>query len=251
MDDMSEETAAVTGKRSPLWKRLLPLVVLVALLVAFFASGLKDYATFDTLKNNREALLAFVRDHLLLAIAIYVLGYAVLTAASVPVASLVTISGGFLFGSYLGTFLTVLSATMGATVLFLLARTAFGEALRQKVGPYIRKMEEGFRENQVNYLLFLRLVPVFPFFVVNLAPAFLGVSVRAFVATTFIGIIPGTAVFTIVGAGLGSVFDRGEAFSADSVLTPEILAALAGLGALALVPIVIKKLKKRRTATSE
>lgn len=251
VDDMSEETAAVTGKRSPLWKRLLPLVVLVALLVAFFTSGLNDYATFDTLKNNRETLLAFVRDHFMLAIVIYVVGYAILTAASVPVASLVTISGGFLLGIYLGTFLTVLAATIGATVLFLLARTAFGEPLRERVGPYIRKMEEGFQENQVNYLLFLRLVPVFPFFAVNLAPAFLGVSVRAFIVTTFVGIIPGTAVYTIVGAGLGSVFDRGEEFSVDSVLTPEILAALAGLGVLALVPIVIKKLKKRRAATSE
>ncbi|MEM7121155.1 MAG: TVP38/TMEM64 family protein [Pseudomonadota bacterium] len=248
---MSEKTAVGAGKRSPLWKRLLPLAFLVAVLIAFFATGLNDYATFDTLKENRETLLTFVRDYFVIAILIYVLGYAFLTAASVPVASLVTIAGGFLFGSYLGTFLTVLAATIGATVLFLLARTAFGEALQERVGPYIRRMEEGFQEDQVNYMLFLRLVPVFPFWVVNLAPAFLGVSTRVFAITTFIGIIPGTAVFTIVGSGLGSVFDRGESFSIDSVLTPEILAALAGLGILALVPIVVKKLRKRRAASSQ
>ena len=248
---MSEKTAVGAAKRSPLWKRLLPLAFLVAVLIAFFATGLNDYATFDTLKENRETLLAFVRDYFVIAILIYVIGYAFLTAASVPIASLVTIAGGFLFGSYLGTFLTVLAATIGATVLFLLARTAFGEALQERVGPYIRRMEEGFQEDQVNYMLFLRLVPVFPFWVVNLAPAFLGVSTRVFAITTFIGIIPGTAVFTIVGSGLGSVFDRGESFSIDSVLTPEILAALAGLGILALVPIVVKKLRKRRAASSQ
>ncbi len=248
---MSEKTAVGATKRSPLWKRLLPLAFLVAVLIAFFATGLNDYATFDTLKENRETLLAFVRDYFVIAILIYVVGYAFLTAASVPVASLVTIAGGFLFGSYLGTFLTVLAATLGATVLFLLARTAFGEALQERVGPYIRRMEKGFQEDQVSYMLFLRLVPVFPFWVVNLAPAFLGVRTRVFATTTFIGIIPGTAVFTIVGSGLGSVFDRGESFSIDSVLTPEILAALAGLGILALVPIVVKKLRKRRAASSQ
>lgn len=248
---MSEKTAVGPAKRSPLWKRLLPLAFLVAVLIAFFATGLNEYATFDTLKENRETLLAFVRDYFVIAIVLYVVGYAFVTAASVPIASLVTIAGGFLFGSYLGTFMTVLAATIGATALFLLARTAFGEALQERVGPYIRRMEKGFQEDQANYMLFLRLVPVFPFWVVNLAPAFLGVSTRVFVITTFIGIIPGTAVFTIVGAGLGSVFDRGESFSIDSVLTPEILAALAGLGILALVPIVVKKLRKRRTASSE
>jgi uncharacterized membrane protein YdjX (TVP38/TMEM64 family) len=245
---MADKSVAVPGKQISLWKRLVPLAILVAVLVAFFAFNLDDYATFDTLKNNREALLGFVRDNFVLAILIYVVGYALLTAASVPVASLVTVAGGFLFGIWLGTFLTVLAATVGATVLFLFARSALGEPLRQRAGPYIRKMEEGFQENQVNYLLFLRLVPVFPFFAVNLAPAFLGVGTMVFAVTTFIGIIPGTAVYTIVGAGLGSVFDRGEEFSLDSVLTPEILAALVGLGVLSLVPIVIKKLRRRAKA---
>ena len=248
---MTDKTVAVPRKAVAKWKRLAPLAVLVAILVAFFAFGLDDYATFDVLKDNRADLLGFVRDHFVLAILIYVIGYAVLTAASVPVATLVTVAGGFLFGIYLGTFLTVLAATLGATVLFLFARSALGEPLRQRAGPYVRKMEKGFQENQVNYMLFLRLVPVFPFFAVNLAPAFLGVGTAVFAVTTFIGIIPGTAVYTIVGAGLGSVFDRGEEFSVESVLTPEILAALAGLGVLALVPIVIKKLRGRSKPQSD
>ena len=248
---MADKMVAVAGKQFSMWKRLVPLAILAALLIAFFASGLDKYATFDTLKDNREALLAFVRDNFLLAILIYVVGYALLTAASVPVASLVTVAGGFMFGIWFGTFLTVLAATIGATVLFLFARSALGEPLRQRAGPYIRRMEQGFQEDQVNYLLFLRLVPVFPFFAVNLAPAFLGVGAMVFAVTTFIGIIPGTAVYTIVGAGLGSVFDRGEQFSLDSVLTPEILAALVGLGILSLVPIVIKKLRRRSKAGAE
>jgi len=242
---MADKSVAVPGRQTTWWKRMAPLAILVAILVAFFAFGLDRYATFDALKDNREALLDFVHDDFVLAMLIYVVGYAILTAASVPIASLVTVAGGFLFGIWLGTFLTVLGATMGATVLFLFARTALGEPLRQRAGPYIRRMEEGFQEDQVNYLLFLRLVPVFPFFAVNLVPAFLGVSTTAFAVTTFIGIIPGTAVYTIVGAGLGSVFDRGEEFSLNSVLTPEIIAALVGLGVLSLVPIAVKRLRRR------
>jgi len=248
---MADKSVAVPDRQVSWWKHMVPLAVLIAILIAFFAFGLDKYATFDTLKDNREALLAFVRDNFVLAMLIYVAGYAVLTAASVPVASLVTVGGGFLFGIWLGTFVTVLAATIGATVLFLFARTALGEPLRRRAGPYIRRMEEGFRENQVNYLLFLRLVPAFPFFAVNLVPAFLGVGTAVFTVTTFVGIIPGTAVYTIVGAGLGSVFDRGEEFSFNSILTPEIIAALVGLGVLSLVPIAVKRLRRRSKRSDE
>ena len=248
---MADKSVALPDRQVSWWKRVVPLALLIAILIAFFAFGLDKYATFDTLKDNREALLAFVRDNFVLAMVIYVAGYAVLTAASVPVASLVTVAGGFLFGIWLGTFMTVLAATLGATVLFLLARSALGEPLRRRAGPYIRRMEEGFRENQVNYLLFLRLVPAFPFFAVNLVPAFLGVGATVFAVTTFFGIIPGTAVYTIVGAGLGSVFDRGEEFSLNSVLTPEIIAALVGLGVLSLVPIAVKRLRRRSMRSGE
>jgi uncharacterized membrane protein YdjX (TVP38/TMEM64 family) len=230
-------------------RRLWPLAVLALALAAFFGLGLNRYLTFDALRENRALLTAFVADHALLASVLFVLAYAAVVAMSVPGGAVLTIAGGFLFGAILGTALAVIAATIGATLVFLIARTAFGEPLRARAGPFLKRMEAGFRENALSYLLVLRLIPLFPFFVVNLVPAFLGVSLRTFVTGTFMGIIPGTFVYASVGAGLGSVFDRSEEFSPASVLTPEIVTALIGLAVLALLPVVYRKIKARRTPT--
>ena len=157
-----------------------------------------------------------------------------------------TITGGFLFGQWLGTTYVIFAATIGATILFLAARTALGDVLHAKAGPFLQKMEAGFQENALSYLLVLRLIPAFPFFIVNLVPAFLGVSLRVYVIATFVGIIPGTFVYATVGAGLGSIFDAGGEFSAGSILTPEIITALIGLAILALLPVAYKKVKAKR-----
>ena len=232
------------GGRPGWLARLLPVAVLAGLLVAFFAFGLESYFTFETLKAHRVDLQAFVARNLVLAAILYVAGYALLTAASLPIATLVTLVGGFLFGAAGGTALTVVGATAGATVVFLVARTAFGDALRLRARPYIGRMEQGFARNAWSYMLFLRLMPVFPFFAVNIVPAFLGVRTRIFVVTTFIGIIPGTAVYNIVGDGLGAIFDSGEAFTLANVVTPEIVIGLAGLALLALAPVVLRRLRQ-------
>jgi uncharacterized membrane protein YdjX (TVP38/TMEM64 family) len=145
-----------------------------------------------------------------------------------------------------GTIYTVIGATIGATVLFLIAKTAIGDILRAKAGPWLQKMEAGFQENALSYLLILRLVPLFPFFVVNLAPAFLGVAVSTYVIGTFIGIIPGTFAYASAGAGLGSIFDAGKELTVDNVLTPEIRIAMVALIGLALIPVVYKKIKARQ-----
>ena len=155
-----------------------------------------------------------------------------------------TIAGGFLFGQTLGTVYVVFAATVGATILFIAAKTAFGDLLRARAGPFLQRMETGFRENALSYLLVLRLIPAFPFFIVNLVPAFLGVPVGIYIVATFIGIIPGTFVYALVGAGLGSIFDSGEDFTAASILTTEIIAALAGLAILALLPVAYKRWRK-------
>jgi len=233
------------ARRGGSWKKLLPVAVLVAILVAFFATGTHNHLTFETLRANYVDLQSFVADYFILAMAIYVVGYAIVTAASLPVASLLTLVGGFLFGWLLGTVFTVIGATIGATILFLAARTSFGEPLRQKVKPYIGRMEQGFHKDAFNYLLFLRLMPVFPFFVVNLVPAFLGVSTRLFVITTFIGIIPGSAVYNVIGSGLGEIFESGEEFSLQNAINQEIIIGLAGLALVALAPIVLRKIKGR------
>jgi uncharacterized membrane protein YdjX (TVP38/TMEM64 family) len=152
-----------------------------------------------------------------------------------------TLAGGFLFGVPLGASLTVVGATVGATALFLIARSAFGDILRQKAGPFLGRMSEGFGENAFNYLLFLRLVPAFPFWAVNLAPALLGMRLVPFIVATGLGIIPGTVVFTAFGAGLGEIFDAGGEVSLKNVLSPPLLAGLVGLGFLALLPIAVRR----------
>ncbi|MBM3224431.1 MAG: TVP38/TMEM64 family protein, partial [Candidatus Tectomicrobia bacterium] len=156
------------------------------------------------------------------------------------------IAGGLLFGALWGTVLTVVSATLGATILFHLAQTALGDTLRSRAGAWLPRLEAGFKANALSYLLVLRLVPLFPFFIVNLVPALLGVPSMTFIAGTFLGIIPGSFVYTTVGAGLGSVFDAGETFSLAGVLTPQLLMALVGLAVLAMLPVAYKKWLARR-----
>jgi uncharacterized membrane protein YdjX (TVP38/TMEM64 family) len=222
--------------------------VLIAGLVVFFALGLQRYISFEVLRENREALLAWVQQKGLLAAIIYIMIYAVAVAFSLPGGAVMSITGGFLFGTLWGALYIVIGATLGATALFIIAKTALGDPLRTRAGPWLQKMEAGFRENAMSYLLVLRLVPLFPFFVVNLVPAFLGVSLPTYVIGTFFGIIPGVFVYASVGAGLGSIFDSGETFSASGILTPQILIALIGLAILALIPVVYKKKMKARTA---
>lgn len=228
------------------YRRFGPAAILLAGLAAFFAFGLDQYLTFDALRENRAMLLAKVGESAILAAAAYMLIYVAVVAFSLPGGAVMTIAGGFLFGHLLGTVYVVIAATLGATILFVAAKTAFGDLLRARAGPFLQRMEAGFRENALNYLLVLRLIPAFPFFIVNLVPAFLGVPIRIYVVATFIGIIPGTFVYALVGAGLGSIFDSGEDFSASSVLTPEIVTALAGLAILALLPVAYKRWRAAR-----
>ncbi|MDJ0949785.1 MAG: TVP38/TMEM64 family protein [Alphaproteobacteria bacterium] len=228
-------------------RRFLPLAVLVAAIAAAFAFGLDDYLTFQALKQHREVLLDFVGRYPWLAPIVFMAGYAAVVAMSLPGAAVMTITGGFLFGAVLGSCWVVIAATLGATILFEIARTSLGEGLRQRAGPWLKKMEAGFQENAFSYLLVLRLIPLFPFFVVNLVPAFLGVRTRTYVLATLIGIIPGSFVYASVGAGLGSVFESGDEFTLSGVLTPQVIIALVGLAVLAMLPVVYKKLKARKS----
>jgi uncharacterized membrane protein YdjX (TVP38/TMEM64 family) len=167
-----------------------------------------------------------------------------MAAFSVPGAVWMTISGGFLFGPVAGTAVSVVGATLGALALFLAARYALGDILRAKAGPALRKMEAGFNENALSYLFVLRLVPLFPFWLVNLVPALLMVKLGTFVFATFFGIIPGTLVFALVGSGLGSLLDAGMAPDLNVFFEPEILLPIAGLVILSLIPVIYKKVTK-------
>jgi uncharacterized membrane protein YdjX (TVP38/TMEM64 family) len=228
-------------------KRLWPLALLAIGAALFFALDLDRYFTFEMLRTNRELLVDFVSEHAVWAALVYIGLYVANTAFSLPSATLLTLVGGFLFGAVVATAYTVIGATIGATVVFLIAKTSLGDQLRARTGGALKKMEEGFRANALSYMLVLRLIPLFPFFVVNLVPAFLGVRPRIFVIGTFLGIIPGTFVYSLAGEGLGSLLAAGEEFSAGSVLTPQVIGAFVGLAVLSLLPVVYKKIKARKS----
>lgn len=248
----SGPTTQPQGRGRRLARRLAPVGALALLVAAFFALGLDSLVSFTTLRDNQAELRAFVDDNRALAALCFVAFYACFVAVSVPGAAILTVAGGFLFGTMLGGALTVVGATIGATAIFLIARTALGDALRRRAGGMIARMAEGFREDAFNYLLVLRLVPLFPFFVVNLAPAFLGMRLWSFVGATLIGIAPATFVFASVGAGLGSVLQSDEEISLAGVMTPEIVTALAGLALLALIPVGLRRYRvgKKKKAAS-
>ncbi|MEQ8335046.1 TVP38/TMEM64 family protein [Nisaea sp.] len=241
----SNGKGSVVGKRG--WpSRLAPVFGLGLAMALFFGLGLDRYVSLELLRENRDVLTGLVADHYLLAMLAFIVLYAVVTGLSVPGAAVLTLSGGFLFGVVGGTAYAVVGATIGATAVFWAARTAFGDVLRARAGKAIGAMREGFRKDAFSYLLFLRLVPAFPFFVVNLVPAFLGVSTRTYVLATIIGIIPGGFVFATVGAGLGSIFDQQGEIGLADIMTPEIILAMVGLGVLALVPVAAKRFLGRR-----
>lgn len=234
-----------------LLKRWLPVGFLLTGLILFLVFDLGRYLSFELLREHRFTLLAQADEHLFLAALAYIAIYVVVVAFSLPGGAVMTVSGGFLFGIILGTLYAVVGATIGATVLFLIARSSLGEALKAKAGPWLARMQEGFNENALSYLLVLRLVPIFPFWLVNLAPAFLGVQLRTYLIATFIGIIPGTFVFSLIGSGLGSVFDAGKHFSLKGAMTPEVIAALVGLALLSLIPVVYKRFSRRSVIEGE
>lgn len=196
-----------------LLKRFLPLIFIATVIVLFVAMDLGRFISFDSLKEHRETLNSWVSAYPLLAPLAYILLYVVVVAFSLPGGAVMTISGGFLFGALLGGTYAVVGATIGATALFLVAKTSIGDFLMAKAGPGIGKLQAGFSDNAMSYMFVLRLVPIFPFFLVNLAPAFLGVSLRVYLIATFFGIMPATFVYALAGSGLGSVFDQGGEFS--------------------------------------
>ncbi|WP_375230021.1 TVP38/TMEM64 family protein [Roseobacter sp. S98] len=241
MSDMTQDT-------KPGALRWLPMIAILAV-AAVGAFTLRDYISFDALRDNREALIALRDANLVLTVLGFVLAYVVIVAFSLPGALIATLTGGFLFGTVGGSALSVTGATIGATVIFLAARYGFGERLKERMDASqgkIRKIKEGIDENQWSMLFFLRLVPVVPFFVANLIPAFLAVPLHRYVISTFLGIIPGSLVYSSVGAGLGTVFEQGESPDLGIIFEPHILLPILGLSALSLLPVLIKAVTGRK-----
>ncbi len=226
------------------WLKLAVLALFAGGITAFFALGGNEWLTLAALKENREALFALAERHYWTLLGGAVLIYAAAVALSVPGAVIMSLAVGMLFGRWTGTAIIVLAATLGATLVFLAARYLFAEAARRRLGARANKLMTGFNENAFNYLLFLRLVPLFPFWLVNLVPAFTPVSTRVYVAATALGIIPGSFVFANLGQSLGRINSTRE------LVSGETLAAFALLGVFALLPIVIKKIRAKNKTSA-
>ncbi len=246
-------------------KRFGPLVIIAAALVLIVAMGWYRHITLENIAIHRDALRDFTEQHKIAAVLAFAGVYIAVVALSLPGALILTICGGLLFGAALGATVTVLAATAGATIVFLIAKTSLGESFTSVAGPWLEKLRAGFEKEGVRYMLFLRLVP-FPFVLVNLAPALIGVSLRTFVIGTFFGIIPGTVTFSFLGYTLDQIIAKAKAgfdacvaskgaaacrISIDASELPitQILVALALIGILSLIPTLVRKWRNSHAAT--
>ncbi|KZL24302.1 TVP38/TMEM64 family protein [Pseudovibrio sp. WM33] len=236
-------------------KRWGLLFVILAVSAYGISQGWHQQITISNLIKNQQLLSGYLAEYPILTPLIYFVVYTLAVALSFPGASLLTIAGGFLFGWFFGGLLTVLAATIGAALLFIAAKTSVGATLKARAGPFLDKMSEGFRKNAFSYLLFLRLTPVFPFWLVNIAPALFHVPLSTYLIATFVGIIPGTFAYAFVGAGLDSVILAQEQANPgcsaagtceveiSALITPELIWAFAALGLVALIPPIVQRFR--------
>ena len=242
---MSENSENEPSSKGLSLKKLLPLGVLAGAIGCFFIFDLGRFLSFDAIASYREDLIGWYTNHQIFTILSFMGIYIAAVAFSLPGAVWLTLVGGFIFGAGLGTLIVVFSAAIGASILFMIARYALSDYFHDKIGAVIKKMETGFKENAFSYLMVLRLIPLFPFWLVNLVPALLGVPLKTFFVATFIGIIPGSFVYSIVGSGINELIELGEQPNLGTIFEPKILAALIGLAILSLIPVIYKKYKAR------
>ena len=201
--------------------------------------------SLDSFRAHQIEIVKFIQSKYYLSVLIFIGLYVFSTALSIPGALILTMMGGYLFGAFLGALFSLIGAIVGASILFIAARSAFGELLKPKIGSSIERMRNELTKNAFFYLLFLRLTPVFPFFVVNIAPAFLNISFSKYFSASFLGMIPGAAVYALMGSGLNKTLVTDEDFDKIPNVSLEFLAGLVGLAVLSLVPIVIRRWKNK------
>jgi uncharacterized membrane protein YdjX (TVP38/TMEM64 family) len=220
--------------------RFLPLIILGGCITAAYSFGLHEYLTLDSIKAQKEEFQGLIDSQPVLAPLSFIGIYAGAVALSLPIATFLTLLGGFLFGAVKGSLMVVTAATIGATIIFTIAKTSLGTTLREKAGPLYDKVEGNMKDNAMGYLFFMRLVPIFPFVLVNILPALFNVPLRIFALTTFLGILPGTAVYVYFGQQLG------EINALSDLARPELLFAFALLGVFALIPTLYTQYKKKK-----
>lgn len=226
------------------FKKALPFLLVVLASLLIWRLGFHHYLTLASLAAHQKMLGDFLHAHYALALVAFMVTYVIVVALSLPVATVMTLTGGFLFGQMVGTGAVVVAATLGSCAVFLSARVASTDLLDKRLGAFGARMKKGFEENALSYLLTLRLIPLFPFVVVNLAAAFFQMRFYPYLFGTLVGILPGSFVYVSIGVSLRDVIKRAEV-TPQVVLAPSVLISLVGLGILSLAPILYKRLKKR------
>ncbi len=219
-------------------KKKIALLIIIALAIGiFYYLDLGRYLTLESLKTNRDYLLNYYSNHMLIFIVSYIAIYTMQTAFSLPGAAILTLAGGAVFGALMGTIWVNIGATIGAVLAFLLARNLLRDWVVKKFGKQMEALDKGLSESGMSYLLFLRLVPLFPFFLVNLACGITGLQLRTYIIGTMVGILPGSFVYANAGASIASINTMRD------VASPRVLISFALLGFFALLPTVYKKIK--------
>ena len=232
---LNQDTLPAASTRAHASGKVIIALVIGLAIGAFFYFNLGRFLSLDALKDNRDHLLAFTETNYVAAVGIFIVAYAIVTGLSLPGAVILTLAGGFVFGAVLGTVFVNLGATTGATLAFLTARYVLRDTVEQKFGKSLRPFQEGFAKNAFSYLLTLRLIPLFPFFVVNLVSGLTRVSAGTYIGATALGIIPGSFVYAYAGRQLGTMNSLKE------IASPNVIGAFVLLGLLALVPVLYKR----------
>lgn len=220
----------------------LPVLVLIILISCVYASGIHNYISLDLFRENQAILEEYISENLYLSIVIFSIIYFVIVGLAIPLATILTLVGGFLFGQIISVTCIVVAASFGACVIFLSAQWISKRLAKNESGKWVKKMRAGFAENAFSYMLTLRLFPIVPSVFINLAAGILHVPLRTFFWGTFIGIIPSTFIYASVGVSLESLLKE-ENFTPSSLLDPQIIFSLSGLAVLALLPVIYKKFK--------
>jgi uncharacterized membrane protein YdjX (TVP38/TMEM64 family) len=224
-------------------KYIIPLSIVIIAIVGF--TLLRDYLSYETLRNNHESLVNFKNENYWVTVIIFIISYITLVTFALPGSPIASLTGGFLFGLAFGTFLNVTAAATGATLIFLAAKNGFGNKFTQRIDASegsIRKIRDGIKRDEISYLFLIRLIPIIPFAVANLVPALFGVSLRNFFFTTYIGIIPGGLVFTWLGSGLSEIFKQNEEPNFSIIFEIYVIGPILCLCLISFLPIILKKL---------
>ena len=224
--------------------RIMPIIILILGVALFFALGWYHYLSLETIKNNYQRLIHLTSNNYITSCFIFSVTYMLIVAFSIPGASVMTLAGGFLFGIYIGSILVVFSATIGAIIVYLAVKSALGNILKNKAKGNIEKMRNGFEKNAFNYLLSIRLIPVFPFFIINIVCGVLSIKFKDFCLATLIGIIPGSVIYVWVGTGFGYALQQGRELRLGIIFEPQFIMPIMALAVLSLIPTFYKKLKK-------